>query len=114
MSNDQNPGFTRNVEQEDNASSSLIHGRKPLTERNPKGPSMFAATSIEGVDMMTRDFMGVGGARPTNLHDQRQQHQQRLEMEGMSQQQRMPMMNPFQQQPSLRESAMEKPSIWDV
>jgi hypothetical protein len=64
--------------------------------------------------MMTRDFMGVGGARPTNLHDQRQQHQQRLEMEGMSQQQRMPMMNPFPQQPSLRESAMEKPSIWDV
>ncbi|KAJ6880041.1 hypothetical protein NC652_033394 [Populus alba x Populus x berolinensis] len=99
---------------EDNASSSLIHGRKPLTERNPKGPSMFAGTSIEGGDMMTRDFMWVGGARPTNLHDQRQQHQQRLEMEGMSQQQRMPMMNPFQQQPSLRESAMEKPSIWDV
>jgi hypothetical protein len=26
----------------------------------------------------------------------------------------MPMMNPFQQQPSLRESAMEKPSKWDV
>jgi len=83
-------------------------------ERNPTGPSRFAGTSIEGGDMMTRDFMGVGGARPTNLHDQRQQHQQRLEMEGMSQQQRMPMMNPFQQQPSLRESAMEKPSIWDV
>jgi len=114
MSNDQNPGFIRNMEQEDSGGSSLIHGRNPLMERNPTGPSRFAGTSIEGGDMMTRDFMGVGGARPTNLHDQRQQHQQRLEMERMSQQQRMPMMNPFQQQPSLRESAMEKPSIWDV
>jgi hypothetical protein len=114
MSNDQNPGFIRNMEQEDSGGSSLIHGRNPLMERNPTGPSRFAGTSIEGGDMMTRDFMGVGGARPTNLHDQRQQHQQRLEMEGMSQQQRMPMMNPFPQQPSLRESAMEKPSIWDV
>jgi hypothetical protein len=114
MSNDQNPGFIRIMEQEDSGGSSLIHGRNPLMERNPTGPSRFAGTSIEGGDMMTRDFMGVGGARPTNLHDQRQQHQQRLEMEGMSQQQRMPMMNPFPQQPSLRESAMEKPSIWDV
>ena len=93
MSNDQNPGFIRNMEQEDSGGSSLIHGRNPWMERNPTGPSRFAGTSIEGGDMMTRDFMGVGGARPTNLHDQRQQHQQRLEMEGMSQQQRIPFNN---------------------
>ncbi|CAK7348265.1 unnamed protein product [Dovyalis caffra] len=115
MSNDQNPGFMKNMEQEDSGSSSLIHGRNPLMERNTTGPSRFAGTPIEGGNMMTRDFMGIGGARPTNLHDQQQQHQQRLEMEAMSQHQRMGMMNPFQQQqPSLRESAMEKPSIWDV
>ena len=75
-------------------------------EQNPTGPSRFAGTPIEGGDMMTRDFMGIGGARPTNFQDQQQEHQPRLEM-----------MNPYhhQQQPSLREPAMEKPSsIWDV
>ncbi|KAH8517387.1 hypothetical protein Peur_048569 [Populus x canadensis] len=116
MSNDQNPGFIKNMEQEDSGTSGLMHGRNALMERNPTGPSRFVGTPIEGGDMMTRDFMGIGGARPTNFQDQQQQHQPRLEMEAMSQHQRMQMMNPYQQQqPSLREPAMEKPSsIWDV
>ncbi|KAJ6941033.1 protein indeterminate-domain 2 [Populus alba x Populus x berolinensis] len=117
MSNDQNPVFIRNMEQEDSGISGLMHGRNALMERNPTGPSRFAGKPIEGGDMMTRDFMGIGGARPTNFQDQQQQHQPRLEMEAMSQHQRMQMMNPYhhQQQPSLREPAMEKPSsIWDA
>ncbi|XP_012082706.1 zinc finger protein GAI-ASSOCIATED FACTOR 1 [Jatropha curcas] len=108
---DQNPGFMKGIEHEDSSgSNTLIHGRAVNT-----GPSRFVGSNGEGVhDMMTRDFMGIGGSRPVNLHEQQQQ--QRLEMEAMNQQQqqqRMPMMNHFQQQISLGESAMEKP-IWDV
>ncbi|KAF9688075.1 hypothetical protein SADUNF_Sadunf02G0159500 [Salix dunnii] len=115
MSSDQNSGFIKNMEQEDSGNSGLMHGGNALMERNPTGPSRFAGAPIAGGDMMTRDFMGIGGARPENLQGQQEQLQQRLEMEAMSQQQRMPMMNPYQQQqPSLREPSMEEPSIWDV
>ncbi|GKV04944.1 hypothetical protein SLEP1_g17024 [Rubroshorea leprosula] len=58
------------------------------------------------------DFMGIGGQRGANLHEQQhQQQQQRLELEAMRQQQRF--MNHFQHQLSHRDSPMEKP-LWDV
>ncbi|KAJ9171858.1 hypothetical protein P3X46_015165 [Hevea brasiliensis] len=109
MGIEQNPGFMKNTDHEDSDNSSLIHGRAG-TDRIPSGPSRFAVSSGEVGDMMTRDFMGIGGSRTSNFH----YHQrQRVEMEAMSQQQRIPMMNHFQQQLSLGESAMDKP-IWDV
>uniref|UniRef100_A0A5B7BLA8 Putative zinc finger protein NUTCRACKER n=1 Tax=Davidia involucrata TaxID=16924 RepID=A0A5B7BLA8_DAVIN len=110
---DQNPGFMKNImEQEDSTStsSSLIQGRTVMG-RSPTGPSRFGGNdggSGGGNDTMTVDFLGLGGLRPLNLHEQ----QQRLELEAMNQQ-RMQVMNPFQQQLSHGESAMEKP-IWDV
>ncbi|WOG83766.1 hypothetical protein DCAR_0102944 [Daucus carota subsp. sativus] len=64
--------------------------------QNPIGPSRFGVNqgSSRGNDTLTVDFLGLGGgSRPHNLHEQQQQ-------------QRMQMMNPFQQQ-------LEKP-IWDV
>nr|XP_011470993.1 PREDICTED: protein indeterminate-domain 2-like [Fragaria vesca subsp. vesca] len=61
----------------------------------------FGGSGGEGAgDMTTLDLLGLGGGggarpQPQNLHEQ---HQQRLDLEAMSQQQpRMPMMNPFQQ-----------------
>lgn len=113
MGTEQNPGFMKSMEHEDSGSSSLIHGRSGM-ERNLSGPSRFGGSGGEGGDRMTRDFMGIGGSRTGNLLDhQQQQQQQSLEMEAMSQQHRMPMMNHFQQQLSLGESALEK-RMWDV
>lgn len=82
------------MEHEDSGSSSLLQGRTQGMESN----------------MTTLDFMGIGGSRPANLHEQQhhQHQQQRLELEAISQQ-RLPMINPF----SHGDSAMEKP-IWDV
>lgn len=66
-----------------------------------------------GGDVMTVDFLGIGGGsiRPQNLHEQQQQ---RMEMEVMSQH-RMQVMNPFHQQLShgIGEPPIEKP-LWDV
>ncbi|KAK1385177.1 Protein indeterminate-domain 2 [Heracleum sosnowskyi] len=64
--------------------------------QGPIGPSRFGGShgSSRANDTLTVDFLGLGGgSRPHNLHEQQQQ-------------QRMQMMNPFQQQ-------LEKP-IWDV
>ncbi|KAA8549187.1 hypothetical protein F0562_000871 [Nyssa sinensis] len=104
---DQNPGLMKNMEQADSGSSSLIQGRNVMGQ-SPTGPSRFGESAGGGNDVMTLDFLGIGGSRPMNLHEQ----QQRLELEAMSQQ-RMQVMNPYQQQLSHGESAMEKP-IWDV
>ncbi|EEF41617.1 nucleic acid binding protein, putative [Ricinus communis] len=118
MGTDQNPGFMKNIEHSNNDhqdsgnTTSLIHGRAHSMERTASGPSRLVGHNGESSDMMTRDFMGIGGSRPANLHEQQQQQQQRMEMGAMSQQ-RMPMMSHFQQQLSLGESAMEKP-IWEV
>ncbi|MBA0831971.1 hypothetical protein Goarm_016392 [Gossypium armourianum] len=102
---DRNQGLMKNMEHEGSGSSyNLLQGRKPT------GPSIYG-TSSGGGNMTTLDFMGIGGSRPTNLHEQ-QHLQQRLELEAISQQ-RLPMMNPFQQQYSHGDSTIEKP-IWDV
>ncbi|XWS31686.1 hypothetical protein CRYUN_Cryun23aG0097300 [Craigia yunnanensis] len=107
---DRNQGLMKNMEHEDSGSSSLLQGRTQVMERNPPGPAIFGASS-GGSNMTTLDFMGIGGSRPANLHEQHHQ-QQRLELEAISQQ-RLPMINPFQQQLSHGDSALEKP-IWDV
>ncbi|XP_017629983.1 zinc finger protein GAI-ASSOCIATED FACTOR 1-like [Gossypium arboreum] len=102
---DRNQGLMKNVEHEGSGSSYNL-----LQRRKPTGPSIYGASSGGG-NMTTLDFMGIGGSRPTNLHEQ-QHLQQRLELEAISQQ-RLPMMNPFQQQYSDGDSTIEKP-IWDV
>lgn len=118
MSGDhQNPGFMKSMENEDSSgSSSFLQAGRNTMERNTTGPSRFGGNSA-GADMLTLDFMGIGGTRPTNLQDQQQHNQiqqQRLELEAMGQQhQRMQIMNPLQQQLSHGDSAIEKP-IWDV
>ncbi|CAN6693769.1 unnamed protein product [Malus baccata var. baccata] len=63
----------------------------------------------------TLDLLGIGGSRPPSLHEQLHHHQQRLDLEAMSQHRLPAMMNPFQQQQqrSHGDSAMEK-QIWDV
>ncbi|TYI55270.1 hypothetical protein E1A91_D11G130300v1 [Gossypium mustelinum] len=102
---DRNQGLMKNMEHEGSGSSyNLLQGRKPT------GPSI-NGTSSGGGNMTTLDFMGIGGLTPTNLHEQ-QHLQQRLELEAISQQ-RLPIMNPFQQQYSHGDSTIEKP-IWDV
>lgn len=97
-------GFMKNMGNQDNDS--------PMGW-NPTGPSRFGGISgpagvgsgASGVgsgggnDMLTVDFLGIGGgSRPPIVHEQ---------------QQRMQMANPFQQQLSHGDSDMEKP-IWDV
>ncbi|XWS76519.1 hypothetical protein CRYUN_Cryun01aG0183500 [Craigia yunnanensis] len=107
---DRNQGLMKNMEHEDSGSSSLLQGRTQVMERNPSGAAIFGASSGAS-NMTTLDFMGIGGSRAANLHEQKHQ-QQRLELEAISQQ-RLPMINPFQQQLSHGDSAIEKP-IWDV
>ncbi|XP_028073987.1 zinc finger protein GAI-ASSOCIATED FACTOR 1-like [Camellia sinensis] len=113
---DQSQGFVKNMETEASNSSNLMQGRSPMpTGRSLTGMSRFGGNGSGNNDMMTVDFLGIGGSRPPNFHEQQQrqqQQQQRLEMEAMSQQ-RMQVMNPFQQHLSQGEPTMEK-SIWDV
>lgn len=107
----QGHGFMKNMEHEDNSStnSGLMQGRNVIG-RNSTGPSRFGGSAGPGAgnDTLTVDFLGIGGSRPPNLHEQ----QQRLGFEAISQQ-RMQVMNPFQQHISHSDAAMEKP-IWDV
>lgn len=101
--------FTTSVymsgDQDSSGSSGLIQGR-PTMDRSGAGPSRFVGS---GGDMMTLDLLGIGGggSRASNMHEQ----QQRLEMEAMNQQ-RIAIMNPYQQQLSHGDS-MEK-QIWDI
>ncbi|KAK6940941.1 hypothetical protein RJ641_030472 [Dillenia turbinata] len=126
MGGDQNHGF--NLEHEDTntgsnnaATASMMQGRNvPNTGlvvaqgmvRNPMEGSRFEVGrggGPAGGSVTTLDLLGMGGSRPSNLRDQQQQ---RLELEAINQQ-RMQVMNPFHQQLSHGDSAMEK-SIWDV
>ncbi|KAE8672242.1 Zinc finger protein NUTCRACKER [Hibiscus syriacus] len=104
----QNQGLMKSMEQEDSDSSSLLQGRT-------QGPAMFGTNSGGGgsSNMTTLDFMGIGGSRPNGLHEQQHHQQQRLELEAISQQQRLPMMNPFSQQLSHGDPSIEKP-LWEV
>ncbi|KAF6142683.1 hypothetical protein GIB67_015169 [Kingdonia uniflora] len=94
-------------------SSSLGSG---MGGRSPLGPSRFSSTGNNNVnsgDMLTVDFLGVGGPRPASLHEQHNHHQQGLEFEGLNQQ-RMQGLLPFQQQISHGQGAMGEKPLWDV
>lgn len=114
MGGDENQGLLKNMQERDQDCSSnnsgLMQARNNAAEiRSPAWPSRFGG----GDDMMTVDFLGIGGSRSGNL--QEQQHQlrhQKLDLEAMRQQ-RLPIISPFQQQLSNGESGMEK-TIWDV
>ncbi|XP_044501947.1 zinc finger protein GAI-ASSOCIATED FACTOR 1-like [Mangifera indica] len=113
MSGEQNQ-FLKNMEHEDSSvSSSSIQGRPGIERSSSTGPSRFGGSSGGG-GMMTLDLLGIGGPRLAHLHEQQhnQLHHQRTDLEAMSQQ-IMPIMNPFHQQLSLGDSAIEK-HIWDV
>ncbi|XP_039036791.1 zinc finger protein GAI-ASSOCIATED FACTOR 1-like isoform X1 [Hibiscus syriacus] len=83
---ERNQGLMNNMEHGDNSDSSgLVQGRSQAMERNSTVPSVFGVSG-GGSNMTTLDFMGIGGSRPTNMHEEHlQQH-------------RLPMINPFQQQ----------------
>ncbi|GMI73767.1 hypothetical protein HRI_001046000 [Hibiscus trionum] len=104
----QNQGLMKSMEHEDSGSSSLLQGR------SEGAGGMLRRSSGGGGsgNMTTLDFLGIGGSRPNGLHEQQHQ-QQRMELEAISQQQRLPMMNPFSQQLSHGDSAIDK-SIWEV
>lgn len=119
MGGDQHHGFMKNIQHENSSNSSMLQGRTAnsglkmaASEGNPTGPSRFGGSS--GGDTMTLDFLGIGGSRSANLHQQlhQQQQQQGLEFEAISQQ-RLQGLLPFQQQLSRGHPAMEKP-MWDV
>ncbi|KAK3194032.1 hypothetical protein Dsin_025342 [Dipteronia sinensis] len=102
--------FTSMYNLGDQDSNGLIQqqqGRTATMDRNGAGPSRFGGSG----DMMTLDLLGIGGSRVSNMHHQQQQQQQRLEMEAINQQ-RIAIMNPYQQQLSHGDS-LEK-QIWDV
>ncbi|KAF5744154.1 zinc finger protein NUTCRACKER-like [Tripterygium wilfordii] len=107
--------FLKNIEQQhsdSNSTSGLMQGRDEV-ERNLTVPSRFNGSSRGGNDMMTVDFLGIGGgSRPANLPDHH--HHQQQQLEAMSQHRLQPMMNHLQQQLSHgAESAMQK-NVWDV
>ncbi|KAK9282337.1 hypothetical protein L1049_005251 [Liquidambar formosana] len=112
MGGDQNNGMIKGLEHEDGTSPNLIQGKTAM-ERTPTGPSRFGRSS-GGNHMETVDFLGIGGSRQANLHELQQHHhhhqqqQQRLGFEANSQQ-RLQVINPFQQHLSHGESAMENP-----
>ncbi|XP_043710554.1 zinc finger protein GAI-ASSOCIATED FACTOR 1-like [Telopea speciosissima] len=85
------------------------HGRNcnsglgmPNNGQNPAGASTSSFGGTRGGDdMMTVDFLGIGGSRSVNLHEQ-QLSQKRLQE-----------LNPFQEQISHGQEDMEK-SLWDI
>eukprot|EP00262_Sarcandra_glabra_P020519 TRINITY_DN8198_c0_g1_i1.p1 TRINITY_DN8198_c0_g1~~TRINITY_DN8198_c0_g1_i1.p1 ORF type:complete len:348 (-),score=55.55 TRINITY_DN8198_c0_g1_i1:161-1204(-) len=120
---DQHHGFMKSMEHENSGSSGLLQGRSvtsglaiPVGGRNPAAARFGGGGG--GGDMMTLDFLGVGGTRSLNLYEKQQpQHQQEhqeqqesMEFEGVSSQQRL---HQYQQQLSHGQSGIEK-HIWDV
>lgn len=90
---DPGAGFLKNVvEVQEGGSDRSLHGRNGNS--NLMGRSTTPAR-LQGNDMTTVDFMGVGGSMAQNMHEQR------LEMEAMNQRQRMQEVmhnNPFHHQ----------------
>ena len=101
---DQNSPFLKNMENEDSSSTSSLaaQGRTAMGRRYT-GPSRFGGNGdgCNGNDMTTVDFLGIGGSRPVNLQEQQ------LELAAMNQQ-RMQVMNSFQQPLSHGEPAIDK------
>ncbi|GFZ19537.1 hypothetical protein Acr_28g0002420 [Actinidia rufa] len=96
---------------EDSDRSSLIQVRG-LAGPNVTGTTRLSGAGGGGNNVMTVDFLGVGGeSRPLNLHEQQEKA---LDLEALTSQQRMQMMNNSFQEHIIRgEPPMEK-TIWDV
>ncbi|OVA03365.1 zinc finger protein [Macleaya cordata] len=123
MGGDQQHGFLKNMEQHDHQNSSSTTasmsspGRTTVNSsglgiagcgRSPIGLSRFGENN--NGDMMTVDFLGVGGiSRSANLNEQQQQQQRMDQLEAISQQR----LHSFQVQELLNSQAMDKP-MWDV
>lgn len=125
----QHHGFLKNMENENSSSStnsaSMLQGKSsnsgmgfPGNGRHPTGPSRFGGNG--GADVMTVDFLGVGGSRSAGLHEQHHyphphHHNQHIEeQEGLDFEHRMQGLHHYeQQQASQRQTSMEKP-IWDA
>ncbi|XP_042516965.1 zinc finger protein GAI-ASSOCIATED FACTOR 1-like [Macadamia integrifolia] len=109
---DQKHGLLKNTEQENRNSAStsrLLQGRNgnlglgmPSSGQNPAGASSSFGGNGVGDDMMTVDFLGIGGSRSVNLSEQQQLSHQRFQE-----------LNPFQEQISHGQEAMDK-SLWDI
>ncbi|KAJ4967841.1 hypothetical protein NE237_014542 [Protea cynaroides] len=112
---DQSHGVLKNIEHENSNSDSpsrMLQGRSSGNLRlgvPNRGQNVAGASSSFGGDMMTLDFLGIGGSRSANL---REQQRQGVEFEVISQQ-KLQGMHPFQQQISPGQAAMEK-SFWDI
>lgn len=115
---DQNHEILKNMEHNNSNSSSstnILHCKNsnaelsgtPKSLKSPMGLSRFAGNNGSG-DMMTVDFLGIGGMRrPGNF-----QQEQEMEYEVMGES-RMQGLNTFQQQISHEQAAIEKP-MWEI
>lgn len=97
MNGNQDHGFLKSVEHENIVTTSALQGRS-------LNPGLDIAAS--GQDMMTVDFLGMGGS---NHHHQ---HQEEHDFEAISQP-KLQGSDPFQQQVSYGHAVMEKP-MWDA
>ncbi|PIA61520.1 hypothetical protein AQUCO_00300800v1 [Aquilegia coerulea] len=96
MNGNHDDGFLKNIEHDSIVTTSTLQGR-------PVNSSLDIPAS--GQDMMTVDFLGMGGSRSANLHQQ----QQELEFEAISQPSKLQSSDPF----SYGHAVMEKP-MWDA
>ncbi|CAK7340672.1 unnamed protein product [Dovyalis caffra] len=107
---DQNNAILKTMEHARGNSDNVFHGANsnpglssPTSGANPSGLSRFSG------DVMTVDFLGLGGSRQRNLHEQHN-HQEMEFTRGISHP-RMQGLNHFEQQAAA--AALEKP-MWDV
>ncbi|KAF2307255.1 hypothetical protein GH714_025826 [Hevea brasiliensis] len=101
---DQNSALFKNIEQGSSNNKNFFHGvnsNHPSGANNPSG-----LTSFSG-DVMTVDFLGVGGSRQRNLHEQQKQE---MEFRGIGHPRIHQGLGHFEQQAA---AALEKP-MWDV
>lgn len=109
MGSDQNPGFMKSMDggKDSDNPAGVMQGRGSMS----RSPARQTRILGNGNDVMTVDFLGIGGSRHPNLHEQ----QQRLDQLDAMSQHRMQVMDPFYQQlpHGHGEHAAEKP-LWDV
>nr|XP_023883360.1 protein indeterminate-domain 2-like [Quercus suber]POE71680.1 protein indeterminate-domain 2 [Quercus suber] len=100
---DQNSALLKNIKHDNsNSNSTVLHGGD-----SKAGLTSSTKDSNGSEDMMTLDFLGIGGgARHGNFYELQQQKQQEMGFEGIGQ--RIQGLSHFQQQAS-----MEKP-MWEV
>lgn len=120
-SNEQNPSaglIMKNIGEDDDGAS-FMQGRGAA----PPAMSRSNIAAATGDDMMTVDFLGVGGSRPPpqaaaagpSMHQQQQNNnQQRLEMEAMNQQRIQAMNHPAFHHQQQQHMLHGNSALWDV